>query len=249
MEYNNNIPVFQFLIDEDLDSPLLCISLVDTPAIMATYKYFSNTKLEFTSVDKEKRIITGPVMIPGMRIYRNDQEGEYYGYFSKEDIYKVVQKYFKSGAINSFNLMHDGEAAVNSVYIFESWFTSSENDKSKALGYNLPDGSWMISAKIDNTKEGNIIWEHFIKTGELKGFSVEILINNLKRVYKTECPITEKDVLHAKLKAVILLEENQNTTTEIYVDDCTCSNCRTLKEMGSVPVGTFSTIKKKKNSN
>jgi hypothetical protein len=41
-------------------------------------------------------------------------------------------------------------------------------DKSKALGFNVPKGTWMTSMKINNKETWNKI-----KAGELNGFSVE----------------------------------------------------------------------------
>jgi hypothetical protein len=51
----------------------------------------------------------------------------------------------------------------------ESWIINDpEVDKSAALGYEkLPEGTWMVSYKINNAET----WKK-IKSGELNGFSV-----------------------------------------------------------------------------
>jgi len=41
-------------------------------------------------------------------------------------------------------------------------------DKSKAYGFNLEKGTWMLSMKVNNPD----IWDK-VKSGEIKGFSIE----------------------------------------------------------------------------
>jgi hypothetical protein len=41
-------------------------------------------------------------------------------------------------------------------------------DKSKLYGFDLPKGTWMIAMKVDNDET----WAK-VKSGELKGFSIE----------------------------------------------------------------------------
>jgi hypothetical protein len=42
-------------------------------------------------------------------------------------------------------------------------------DKSKKYGLNAPVGTWMVSMKVNN----EAIWNDFVKTGKVKGFSIE----------------------------------------------------------------------------
>ena len=42
-------------------------------------------------------------------------------------------------------------------------------DKSRKYGLSLPVGTWMISMKVNNDE----IWNDWIKTGKVKGFSIE----------------------------------------------------------------------------
>jgi hypothetical protein len=54
--------------------------------------------------------------------------------------------------------------------IVESWIVEdSEMDKSKKYGLNVPVGTWMVSMKVNNEQ----IWNDFVKTGKVKGFSIE----------------------------------------------------------------------------
>ena len=52
--------------------------------------------------------------------------------------------------------------------LLESWIVEDpEMDKSKTLGFNVPEGSWMVSYKINNQETWNKI-----KDGTINGFSI-----------------------------------------------------------------------------
>jgi hypothetical protein len=121
--------------------------------------------------DQEKRIISGPAMIPNELIYRKDKEGkEYNVVFSEETIQKIVEKYFKSQYTTNFNLQHKKSLLAQGVYLIESFVIDEERGINAPKGFeDLPNGSWFISCKVDNDE----IWNDFIKEGVFKGFSVE----------------------------------------------------------------------------
>lgn len=173
MTPTTKIPVFEFVFNPELlDEGLTAVSIVDEPAIMQEFLMFNEQKeeLKFTILNEEEQILVGPALISGMLIYRTSPlKGEYYGFFSRETIKELVTNYFKTGKINSFTYQHENQI-VNGLTVIESWFVGSKNDKSLELGYNLPEGSWMISVKIEDTE----LWNK-IKHDGLKGFSVEVL--------------------------------------------------------------------------
>ena len=37
------------------------------------------------------------------------------------------------------------------------------------FGLDVPDGTWMVSYRVDN----EVIWNEYVKTGKVKGFSIE----------------------------------------------------------------------------
>lgn len=169
------IPVYRFKCLPDDESKLEAVALVDTPAIEMNWQAFSNNNYKFSAI-KEKRIISGPLMVADLPIYRRDKRGEYYGVFQKEDIYNLRNKFFKQSLDKSVNIMHDSAQMVDGVYMIESFLIDSERGIFSPKGYNLTDGSWFGSYKVDNDD----IWNDFIKTGEFKGFSVEGLFNTVK---------------------------------------------------------------------
>ena len=120
------------------------------------------------ATDDEKHIVLGPAMIPDMKIFRKDAQGNpYYVFFSPETIKMIASKYMKNKYIDNNDMMHDG-LAVPDVYVMESWIKESNNDKSTDYGYkDLPVGTWFVSMKINNPE----IWDK-VKSHQLNGFSV-----------------------------------------------------------------------------
>ena len=125
------------------------------------------SKQKFVS-DDEKRIVIGPAMIPNLKIFRKDKNGNpYYVYFTSDTIKMIAEKYMKNKYIDNNDKNHDGKA-VEDVYVIESWIKEDMEDKSNKYGYEeLPIGTWFVSMKVKNDE----VW-NMVKEGKLKGFSV-----------------------------------------------------------------------------
>ncbi len=139
------------------------------------------SKQRFTT-DEEKRIVVGPAMIPDLRIFRKDKEGNpYYVYFTKETIKMIAEKYMRNKYIDNNDKNHDGKA-VKDVYVIETWIKEDEEDKSNKYGYeDLPIGTWFVSMKVKNDN----VWE-MVKKGELKGFSVSGYFEEIEKFNREE---------------------------------------------------------------
>ena len=127
------------------------------------------TEMNFEVQDEEQRIVVAPAMVPNNLIRRIDENGmEYFVYFSKETVAEIAEKYFAKNYTNNTNVNHDGETTKENT-ILESWIVSNpEHDKSNLYGFNVPEGTWMLSMRINNDET----WAK-IKSGELRGYSVE----------------------------------------------------------------------------
>lgn len=159
-----NIPVFN--IDFTDESTWNSISIVDFPAIEEDFiKLSKQSEVKF-AVNEEKRDVMGPVIIVDKLIYRNDKRGEYYLKFSADTIKKMAIEFFKRDVQNNGNIMH--EADVPGVTFYQSFI----KDAGKGLNPNgfedVPDGSWFVTAHIENDDVWNLI-----KEGELRGFSID----------------------------------------------------------------------------
>jgi hypothetical protein len=157
---------------EDVMGELKRISLVSEPAIEQDFMLFNNIDLSFKTLDEERKVVIGCAMRPDINIPRKDDNGElYWGFFSKDTVRKAAELFFKKNSnANNTNLEHQFE--VDGVYVFESWIVEDpEMDKAKALGFSdVKEGDWWVSMKIENEN----IWNNYLKTGLVKGFSVEI---------------------------------------------------------------------------
>ena len=173
---HNSLPVYKLKIKEtDNDkSEVTYIAMVDEGAIMLDWVTFSDKpkisdRFKF-SVDKERRLIMGALMISDMPIYREKDGQKFYVLFDKEEIMKIVQKSARKKYWSNFNLMHDNERKTEGVYIIESLVVDSSRGVSAPKAFEgISEGSWLVTVKVDN----EAIWNDYIKTGEFKGFSVE----------------------------------------------------------------------------
>lgn len=168
MEKYNGLPLYKLVIDESDETGIDAIALVDQPATEVNWMKFSK-QLNF-QIEEEKRNITAPIMLADTPIYRyHPSMGEYYVMFTSDEIEKMVKKYFKTNKIHSVNEMHDSERPVQDVFLIESWIVTSDTDKSKGLGFDVPVGTWMATFHVQSHE----YWNEKIKSGEFKGFSLE----------------------------------------------------------------------------
>jgi len=132
-------------------------------------------QFQFKAV-QDKMELAGPLMIPDKLIPRFDEDGEkYYVFFDAAGIKKLSYKLMKNKLIDSVNIEHDPDRKVADLSLVESWLvTDPKNDKSNSYGYNLAMGSWFGIYKVNNTE----VWDKYIKTGKVKGFSVEGIFND-----------------------------------------------------------------------
>ena len=191
MPINDKLPVFKLYIsdNETDDAEVNFVSLVDKPAIQRDFQVFADAQ-RFDIQDEDQHIVTGPAMIPNAPIYRNDDNGQYYVVFEPETINKIAYRFFKKGYQANINIMHEqGSVATDSVF-YESWVVDRKKGKQPLAAFkDLPDGTWFLTAKINDPE----VWAK-IKSGEYKGFSVEGLFD-----YKQVGAINEEEEL---LKAI-----------------------------------------------
>ena len=162
--------IIELLIDEEqLMSGIEAISIVDKPAIEENFIALSkNEEVKLAEVDNEKRILVGPALIPNKNIFRSNGGEDYFIYFSKDTVRQASQLFLMRGNQNKSTLEH--QAQLNGLSVVESWIIEDSNmDKSKKYGFDLPEGTWMVTMKVNN----DAVWNEYVKTGLVKGFSIE----------------------------------------------------------------------------
>ncbi len=154
------------LLIEDETHGIQAVSLVSEPAIEENWVALSEVKLK--AVDEEKRLVMGAALVPNKPILRVRDGEEFYIFFSADTIRKAAEGYMKAKRLEATNIEH--ELAVSEVTTVESWIVEdSQIDKSALHGMKYDAGTWVVTMKVDNLA----VWEDFIKTGRLQGFSIE----------------------------------------------------------------------------
>lgn len=183
-----------------IDSETYAISMVESPAIESDFVALSKEEEKRVFLESEERhMVYGAALIPDKDIYRNNGEQEFYISFTKESIEKMSQDFMKNYRQNEVTLDHDEMA--NDITITESWLVEDPyKDKANALGINVPKGSWMIGMKVNQID----VWDR-VKSGELKGFSVESMISleDFSKQNTNNMNIETNDMFWDKLKNIL----------------------------------------------
>src|SRR5210317_1338520 len=204
--------IVELFIDEEDAIGIEAISVVESPAIEEDFITLKNQEFKLAEIDKEKRILMGAALIPNKPIYRKNKDNEYYIYFSRDTVRKASELFFINGNQNNSTLEH--QMPLTGLSVVESWIVESEKDKSRHYDLDMPIGTWMVSMKVLNDD----IWNNYVKTGRVKGFSIEGYFAD-----KAERPKDKslKDDL-SKIEDEYLLEELkellQETELESYSD-------------------------------
>ena len=177
-----NIPIFDISVDEE-GLGLFGLSFVDNPAIQVelhAFKAEDKQKIYFSS--HEKREVVSPVLIPNQLIIREADGIPYYMRASEETIKKIYEKYMLSGNWNNFTYMHENmeldmsERAKDGIYLQRLWIIADEktDDANTKYGFELPKGTLMMKAKVNNRQ----IWNE-IREGKLRGISLEAFFDKI----------------------------------------------------------------------
>ena len=193
--------IIELIIDENEKlSGVDAVSIVEFPAIESNFIAL-NQQLILAKVDDEKRILMGAALIPNKNIYRRNGNDEYYIFFSEDTVRKASELFLMNSNQNNATLEHEKE--LKDLSIVESWIVEDANmDKSKKYGLDAPVGSWVVSMKVNNPE----IWTYFVKTGKVKGFSIEgYFADKLEMSLQKE---KELELLE-QIKSIILNDEKK----------------------------------------
>lgn len=165
---------YKVILNENDESGIYAISLVDDPATKELFISLSaekETEIQLATVNEEKRLVVGAVLIPNQLILRNDPDGgePFNIMFEAETIKGIQEKFVKNGFQNNSTIEHDGKF-IEDVTFIETWVKEDDvHDKSVLYGFNQPVGTLFAMQKINNDE----VWNDYIKTGKVKGFSID----------------------------------------------------------------------------
>lgn len=145
------------------------ISFVAQPAIGENFLALSSVEVVNLKFDEDKQIVTGAALIPDQQIPRVKKNGEQFkGYFSESTVRKVAELFLTAHKQDAVNVEH--KTPVEGITLIESWIVEDPiKDKSAALGFDYPKGTWMVSFKVNDT----VFWKEQVKSGKVRGFSIE----------------------------------------------------------------------------
>jgi len=129
-------------------------------------------KNKFASQLADKQMLVGPLMTPNKLIPRVDEVTgeEYEVFFSADTIEKIAYKMMADKLLDKVNIEHDSTQPVNDVHLVETWIVKDpEHDKSSLYGFKPVQGQWFGIYRIGDGR----MWNEYVKTGKVKGFSVE----------------------------------------------------------------------------
>lgn len=206
---------------------VFAISLVKDPATTEHFVAMSKESklIKMAEVSKEQRIVMGLVLQPNQLIprYNEETDEEYNIVFSEETIKDLSQNFFKSNSQSNSKLEHS--ESIEDITFVESWIVeNSKIDKSANFGMEYPKGSWVATMKIDNDE----IWNDYVKTGKVQGFSVDAFVDLQEINLKTEIRMNKKQKsILTMLKEIVAGAE----ATEVVAEEVV------TVEMGSVKSG------------
>lgn len=206
--------IVELIIEEDEDNILFsgidAISIVEHPAIEENFVALNQQKeYKLAEADTDKRLLTGALLVPNKTIYRKDGDDEYYIYFTRDTVRKASEMFLMNGYQNNSTFEHRLE--LSGLSLVESWIVEDEvKDKSQIYDMNLPLGTWVGTMKVTNEE----VWQDFVKTGKVKGFSIEgyFVEKSKKEELKKEI---QAGLELLKIKELILEAE---TKLESYTD-------------------------------
>lgn len=158
---------FELTIDDFTDG-IYYVSLVSDPAVCVGWQMYSNgAKTLIRMSDEEQMLITGVVMIPDAKIYRNDGNHEYFVYYSKETIRKMAEKMLRDGSGN-FNDTEHNRVCVEGINLLEVFIKDGAKGIVPKGFEHLPDGTLFATYHVDSVS----LWVD-IKNNKYTGFSLD----------------------------------------------------------------------------
>ena len=204
---------YKVLFNEEENEGVYAISLVQDPAIEVQFVTLSKQKeIKLATINEEQRILLGAVLIPNQPIYRNVDGHEFNILFPKETIKQVQHNFSQQGYQNNSTIEHSGKQIENVTFV-ETWIKEDEvHDKSVHYGFNEPVGTWYAAMKVNNDE----IWNDYVKTGKVKGFSIDGVFDMEKVNLKSEINMNLETIVNA-IKEGFASVKLSNETEQVEV--------------------------------
>ena len=213
--------IVELLLDEENEvTGIDAVSIVENPAIESDFIALADQEIKLAKVDEEKRILMGAALIPNKPIFRKNGEEMFYVYFSKDTVRRASELFFMNGNQKKATLEH--QMSIKDLTVVESWIVEDvKMDKTAKYGLNVPEGTWMISMKVENDE----VWNDYVKTGKVKGFSIEGYFADKAKIQKPDLKAEmqaieeeEADYMLSNIKNLLTDEKVELETYNDYPD-------------------------------
>jgi len=193
--------LYEAIFDEENTDGVFGISLVENPATKEMFIQLSEdekaaikkAEIKLATIDEEQRLLVGLVLEPDMLVYRYDEKTkeEFNIVFKQDTITKLAHNFFISDYHKNSSIEHS-DKNIKGVTFVESWIVAdAKKDKSNVYGLEYPAGSWLVAMKVDSDE----IWDDYVKTGKVQGFSIDAVVKLKKVENKTQLSMSESVIL------------------------------------------------------
>ena len=201
----SRLQTYTISINPEDDAFVYAIALVDEPAHESMYLAFDadGYQKQIFATDDNQQSIIGAAIIPNKPILRapnNVVNDWHFVQFTSEDVLIMSKEFFKNNFQSDINIGHTDQK-VN-AYFYQSLIIGDEVGQGKVNGLDLPNGTWVLGAYIQDEE----VYQKVAK----QGFSVEGLFRYLKPASNEE-HISKEDTeseFETQLKRLI---ENLNS--------------------------------------
>jgi len=190
-----SINLYEAVFDEENTDGVFGISLVENPATKEMFIQLSedekaaikNTEIKLATIDEEQRLLVGLVLEPDAPVYRNQDGEEFHIVFKQDTITKLAHNFF-IGDYHKNSPIEHSDKKIKGVTFVESWIVAdAKKDKSNVYGLGYTKGSWLVAMKVDSDE----IWNDYVKTGKVQGFSIDAIVKLKKVDNKTELSMSK----------------------------------------------------------
>ena len=179
----------QYIFEEDNKSiGVFSVDVVGNPANGLEFVLMNEENITeeviMSSLNAERKVAVGPVLVPGKPFKRSNGRS---ATMDSDNIRKAMEDFMTNHNNGSSRLHHMYD--TNDIKVVQNWQVDRKNGINPGYGFDsLPDGTWMQMQKFSDK-----IWEKDVKSGEVKGFSIQA---NLKA---EEVRMSDFDALHEDL--------------------------------------------------
>ncbi len=214
--------IIELILDEENEEMvgIDAVSIVENPAIESDFITLASDEIKLAKIDEEKKLLLGAALIPNKPIFRKRNETMFYVYFSKDTVRRASELFFQNSNQNNATLEH--QMSVNGLTVVESWIVEdTKMDKSAKYGLEMPEGTWMISMKVENED----VWNDYVKTGKVKGFSIEGFFSDRAQIKKPDTKAEmqaieeeEAEYMLSNIKALIKKDKRTKSGKKIELE-------------------------------